>query len=212
VTSRSPSALPLLVAVALAGAVVAACGSSKTPAAPSDPNPPAPCAAAPDCPAVACQVASCSGGACAYADAALATTCDDGLGGKFCDGQGSCVECNSDAECLQSADVCTESVTCIAHTCNPRFYPGGEPPGGLTQTPGDCVTLFCDAGLGLVLNFTPGDVVTTTSNPCTHVECYVASRTPPDPLVAATVEQRYPEGTPCPGGVCDPTGVCSTIP
>jgi hypothetical protein len=206
IARRSP--LPLLVSVALAGALVAACGGSKEPAAPPNPSPPTPCQSVTECPAVACQIASCTGGACAYADAALATTCDDGQGGKLCDGNGSCVECNTDADCQASANVCTTSTACVAHTCNAAFSTGLAPPD--KQTPNDCLKILCDpsAPNGLVLNFAPEDVVTTTGNPCTELTCDHA----PDPVVAVTALLIHLDD-PCTGaggpGFCNPEGACT---
>jgi hypothetical protein len=36
--------------------------------------------------------------------------------------------------------------------------------------------------------------------------------TPPDPLVAATVELPYPEEAPARGDSATPTGVCASVP
>lgn len=199
-----PRTLSLLLAVAVAGGLVAACGSSTKPAAPVDPDPPPPCQQPTDCPAVACQVASCGGGACAYENLPADTACDDGQGGRFCDGAGACLECRTVSDC-PSTDVCLERAECTAGRCG-FFYTAGPAPSSVVQSPNDCLSYECAADRGLVLNFAPWDVVTTTANSCVHVQCYVAGT---DPLVAATVEQPQPEGSSCPGGTCSAAAVCT---
>lgn len=200
--------LPALVALALAGAIVAACGGPASPT-PAPTGPAAPCTTPSDCPdpGTTCQTATCVDGRCGTIDAAVDTTCAD-AGGAVCDGAGSCVACNFDAECAGTTNVCA-SVTCAGHACATRLLTGPAP---VPDTPGDCQTLACQDG-AVVVDYTPADVVTTTPNPCVGIACTIYSGGPPtsDPLVVGTIDVTY-IGLPCDAtgtpGTCDASGAC----
>lgn len=66
-----------------------------------------------DVPSTACQLSSCVGGTPMSTPAAQGTPCSVG-NGKSCDGEGNCVECNTDADCGQTGIFCdTKSNTCF---------------------------------------------------------------------------------------------------
>ncbi len=67
-----------------------------------------------DVPATACQMTSCVGGNVMSMPSAQGTACSVG-NGKSCDGEGNCVECNTDADCGPSGLFCdTISNTCFS--------------------------------------------------------------------------------------------------
>ncbi|MDI3287705.1 hypothetical protein [Polyangium sp. 15x6] len=65
-----------------------------------------------DVPSTQCQLSSCVGGTPMSMPAAQGTPCSLG-GGKSCDGEGNCVECNTDADCGPSGLFCDP----ISNTC-----------------------------------------------------------------------------------------------
>ncbi|HHH31474.1 MAG TPA: hypothetical protein ENK57_24435, partial [Polyangiaceae bacterium] len=62
----------------------------------------------------------------------------------FCDGNGSCVQCNNDGQCTSDDGVCEEDL-CLSNSCTIVFDPVTDP--GPSNVPGDCVTIYCD-GMG----------------------------------------------------------------
>ena len=66
----------------------------------------------------------CTAGVPSHSDKTLDTVCTEG-GGKFCDGGGNCVECNSGSQCTSL--VCdTTSHTCSAPSCTDNVQNGTE--------------------------------------------------------------------------------------
>ena len=78
------------------------------------------CNATADCsaPATLCLTTACSAGLYGDASAAIGTACTD-LGGTVCDGNGTCVGCNTTADC-------TSGLGHVANKCRPsRLHPTG---------------------------------------------------------------------------------------
>jgi len=80
-----------------------------------------------DCPPTgsACRVAVCEGSACATANAATSTICND-AGGTICDGAGTCVACNVHQDCAGfPQNVCADH-ECVPATCTDGMLNGSE--------------------------------------------------------------------------------------
>jgi hypothetical protein len=112
------------------------------------------CVAAADCPAQStkCITNTCTGNACGTMKAASGTACTDN-NGKVCDGNGTCVECNTTADCTGS-NICTSN-QCVPATCTDHVKDGNETDvdcGGACpgcadakacMVAGDCLSGFC---------------------------------------------------------------------
>jgi hypothetical protein len=131
---------------------------------------------------------------------ALNSACSQN-GGSWCDGAGSCVECNDATQCSQSDDTC-EADQCSSNVCVVVFDPPGAPAPLSEQTPGDCQTLVCD-GAG---NVQPTPVVNDLDLPVDGFDCtddVCTTGVPSNP--ASPIE------TPCTengGVVCNGQSVC----
>lgn len=111
-----------------------------------------------DVPFYDCYMTTCSGGSEVKMPAAQGTACNTG-GGNSCDGNGECVECNTDADCGPSGIFC-DPVSNRCHSCSDGLANGDESDrdcGGVkcpkcTQgqgcnNAGDCTTTFCADGI-----------------------------------------------------------------
>ena len=71
-----------------------------------------------DVPFYDCYITTCSGGSEVKNPAPQGTTCNTG-GGNSCDGQGNCIECNTDADCAPMGEICdAKSHLCFSCTNN----------------------------------------------------------------------------------------------
>ncbi len=85
-----------------------------------------------DCTADVCDSAD---GSCSNPGETDGTVCDlDSVDDGFCDGAGTCVECNVDTDCTDDLNECTSAPLCTANVC-------------VAQTPLPDTTL-CDSGSG----------------------------------------------------------------
>ncbi|MBW2457790.1 MAG: hypothetical protein JRI68_25015 [Deltaproteobacteria bacterium] len=110
-----------------------------------------------DCPGddTQCGRPACINGVCDMDIEITGTACTDD-GGQFCDGAGSCVECNNFDDC--GGDPCQDN-QCVAATCNDNILDGDETGldcGGSCGAcenglgciiPSDCLSWFCDNGI-----------------------------------------------------------------
>lgn len=120
------------------------------------------------------------------------------MGSMFCDGNGSCVECNLASQCPVTGDGLCESDQCVTKMCTLVFDPPGTPAPSSEQTAGDCQTEVCNGtgNLGApVAN--PGDPFNDGID-CTADTC---NGTMPE-------NDPKPAGTMCVGGVCDGMTSC----
>ena len=136
----------------------------------------------------------CSSGVPQHPARALNTACGTGF---FCDGAGSCVECNNEAQC--GTDTFCANYTCNgSNTCEVAFTANGTDLPMGSQTAGDCHVLECD-GAGNVLDSVNNADVNVDGNPCTQDICSAGTPSNPD----------EPIDTACGGGdVCNGAGAC----
>lgn len=119
--------------------------------------------------------------------------------GSFCDGNGSCVECNQASQCSGAPD-CQIDICSMQNTCQFENEPLSTPAPSSYQTSGDCKLVVCD-GNGAVSG-TPQNQnidLPVDGNDCTEDKC--ANGVPSNPDEAA--------GTSCVGGVCNGMGICA---
>lgn len=117
------------------------------------------CVSASDCPSGnECQNPVCQAGVCNLAPASQGTTCNED-GGKLCDGDGNCVECNVHFDC--DTDFVCVGKMCIPEDCMDMLQDNEEtdvdcggpdcPACKVDQDcllPRDCETRFCDGDAG----------------------------------------------------------------
>lgn len=109
----------------------------------------------------------------------------------YCDGNGSCVQCNNDGQCTSDDGVCEED-KCLANSCMIVFDPVTDP--GPSNVLGDCLTLYCDGnGEENALPTVDDGDLPVDGNECTQDIC--TNGTPSNPPV--------PAGDPCSTGVCN---------
>jgi hypothetical protein len=142
-----------------------------------------------------CTDEQCASGVPTHPDLPINTVCSQG-GGKYCDGTGSCVECNAAGHC----DVAPECqvAACVSHQCQTDPVLAGTP--APAQTPYDCRLRVCD-GMGGVSTQNQDADVPYDANQCTGDVC--TAGVPSNP--------NSPAGTACTqmgGNACDGSGVC----
>jgi hypothetical protein len=88
--------------------------------------------------------------------------------GLMCDATGTCLGCNTGADCPGSDTEC-QTRTCVANTCGVAFAPAGT--ATAAQTAGDCKQNECNgAGLIVIANHdtdVPSDAFQCTADTCT---------------------------------------------
>ncbi|MBL4687713.1 MAG: hypothetical protein JKY37_24165 [Nannocystaceae bacterium] len=143
-----------------------------------------------------CTVDSCSRGTPDSTPAVVGFPCGaDGL----CDGDGSCVECNSPSDCtdLPIDDDC-RTRTCTAGVCGQDFVDQVTEVNATRQTLGNCQLIVCD-GAGDIESETDNSDVPFDGLECTQDLCTAGA--PSNPPAAS--------GEDCGGiGVCDGFGIC----
>jgi hypothetical protein len=144
-----------------------------------------------------CTGEVCNAGVPAHPAKPLDTPCSQG-GGSFCNGTGSCVQCNTPSECPGSDTECQQR-TCSAGACGVNDTAAGTPTSA--QTPGDCQKNVCDGAGNVTSVEDDTDVPADDGNPCTGEVCNAGVPAHP----------AQPAGTPCSQGggtVCDGAGSC----
>lgn len=114
----------------------------------------------------------------------------------FCNGGGTCVQCNNPGQCPQGDGIC-EVPVCAANVCSIDPQPAGTVAPMSEQTDGDCLTAVCDgAGAVSALPVVNDADVPVDAEECTQDVCTMGS--PSNPL--------EPAGTICSTGVCSGVG------
>ncbi|MEQ9318318.1 MAG: hypothetical protein RIF41_04130, partial [Polyangiaceae bacterium] len=146
----------------------------------------------------ACCAEVCNAGVPSHPNRPLDAVCSST--GIVCDGQGTCVACNSPSQCAQG-EIC-ETATCNANQCGLVDTPNMTTAPSSAQTSGDCTVVLCD-GMGGTTNGTDLGDVPYDANECTQDVC--TGTTPSNPPQAS--------GTPCQegSGICDGMGMCSLL-
>lgn len=90
-----------------------------------------------------CLATACVDGVCVRTPVVARFRCAD-HSGNVCDGEGHCVGCLQEADCVAPEPECG-SVVCTNRTCDFTFHPQDVPLP--VQTPADCHTAMCD-GMG----------------------------------------------------------------
>ncbi len=140
-----------------------------------------------------CQTGTCTAGVPAPMFFAKNTVCSSN-NGKFCDGTGTCVECNDNPQCGTDDDCNT--FTCDAHACNVAFTAADVAIGA--QTAKDCQVVVCD-GAGKTKSNADNLDLPNDSNDCTTDICTAGV---PDKIV-------LPVGTGCGNNsTCNLIGQC----
>ncbi len=109
----------------------------------------------------ACYTAQCSAmGACGETPAGSGTSCDF-AGGRVCDGDGNCVECNGPTDCT-ATNACYRP-TCTSERCGETFQTAGTScsfgGGSMCDGAGDCVSCLADDDCALTDICRDGDCV-----------------------------------------------------
>lgn len=140
-----------------------------------------------------CTLDVCFNGSPSYPPAQLDTSCP---GNMYCDGLGSCVQCNSGGQCPPASGQC-QFAQCLSHTCSIGNVLNGTPTA--TQVPGDCKTQVCN-GMGGTTTITQSNDLPNDNNECTGDACMGSM--PVFPPAAA--------GVPCNMStmLCDGAGNC----
>ena len=141
-----------------------------------------------------CVTNACVAGSVMATDEGAGTSCTGGV----CDGNGSCVACNTAADCPAPSGECA-TASCEAGVCKPGFKDLGTPLS--IQVTGDCKTSVCDGMGGTTFQNDDMDLP-DDGNDCT----------------ADTCDAGVPVNSPLPGNscgmpgaglVCDSQGHCS---
>jgi len=159
------------------------------------------CIAGTDCPGTdtTCQWRTCIAHVCGVAIAATGLACNDN-GGKVCDAQGQCAQCNTAADCGAKTDCATPVCTPTAGVgmCTTDYVAWGTKTS--KQKSGDCAEEWCDGAGGTLTE------VTSSDSPCDDNDCTQDSCTGNVPTITASNP-----GTPCKSGggkLCDGSGTC----
>jgi hypothetical protein len=145
-----------------------------------------------------CGTAQCSGNTPTISFQPGGTFCGSN-GGRVCDGAGTCVGCNVEADCVglpPSSDCRTRS--CTSHACKLDLVKSGTPTP--SQTQGDCRTAVCDGSGGTTFVADDSDLP-ALDNACVEHLCTIGIASTP-PLA---------QGTKCGAGgdmLCDGAGQC----
>ncbi|MFO0588746.1 MAG: lamin tail domain-containing protein [Polyangiaceae bacterium] len=139
----------------------------------------------------------CSAGAPDHPAKVADTACSQN-GGSFCDGTGSCVACNTAAQCPGSDTEC-QTRTCSAHACGFNFQPAGT--AVASQTAGDCQENQCNGSGAIVSVAKNTDVPADDGNQCTDDTCSAGAPVHPAKAVDTACSQSG-------GSFCDGAGSC----
>lgn len=164
-----------------------------------------------------CTTESCSTGTPVHPPKTINTACSS-LGGAYCDGSGTCVDCNTAAQCPDPnpTNFCVIAA-CSSHNCGSANELSGTPLPTGQQVEGDCKLLVCDSSGGTTTQDQDSDVPVDGLQ-CTNDKCEdgAPSNPPLDPFSSCTqggdscdgagncVEGCSLEPTP-PGGSCPST-------
>ncbi len=149
-----------------------------------------------------CTANSCNAGLPSNPPLAADTPCPTG----FCDGQGHCVTCVSNADCGVDS-ICLTHACDAAHSCRLGFVESGSPVG--VQVTGDCQVQQCD-GAGLPTSIPDNtDVPADDGNPCTQDVCTNGAPSHP-PVAAGTLVGTQVTGN-CSTMQCDGNGAVVTV-
>lgn len=141
-----------------------------------------------------CSTVSCDNGTAIYSSQGTTVRC--GVGDAFyCDGNGSCVECNAASQC--GTDTFCRSYTCHSNTCGFSNTEAGEV--APSQSPGDCKENQCD-GSGNIVSVNQNADVPVDGNECTLDQCNSGTASNP----VANSGDSCTQG----GAVCDGAGLC----
>src|SRR5262249_19063831 len=146
----------------------------------------------------ACTAETCTSGVPGHPALPLDTPCTQN-GGAFCDGSGSCVQCNDVSQCT-AGNACQTRLCTVAGACG--FAPVAKGPWVGNPTHNDCKSDQCDGNGGIPADAPDDtDVPVDDGNQCTLDNCKAGA--PDHPPV--------PAGTPCSqmsGSACDGNGAC----
>ena len=120
---------------------------------------------------IACTDDLCTAGVPSNPDTAMGASCT--MGGRYCDGAGSCLECLTDEQC--GTTTFCHTYTCNSGTCEESFRGAGATvPTG--QTTGDCRSLACN-GSGGVVSAQLNTDLPNDANACTNDTCVAGTPT-----------------------------------
>lgn len=137
----------------------------------------------------------CTAGVPSNPPVAADTACGAG-GALYCDGNGKCVGCTTDAQCGATTDC--QAPSCDAGACAPNFVAPGTPI--LMQADGDCMTVQCDGIGGTKILEDKTDIV-DDGKACTEDVCTGGMATHPNSASGKACAEN--------GGTrCDGAGKC----
>ncbi len=150
-----------------------------------------------------CTLDLCSAGTPTNPPLALDVPCTQGVGGRFCNGNGACVDCNDVTQCSGADGICDQNA-CNANTCEIEFLAATvNAPMACQSAMPDCQVVKCD-GLGSCGASVPDDAdVVDDGIQCTADSCSGGAEVHD----SATVE-----GTNCTqnGSFCDGMETCQS--
>ncbi|MCB9628598.1 MAG: hypothetical protein H6725_14580 [Sandaracinaceae bacterium] len=117
-------------------------------------------------------------------------------GGTYCNGAGSCVQCNAASQC--GTNTFCAQFACNAGTCQQNNTGAGVSLPAASQSPGDCQVLECN-GLGAVRSVALNTDVPSDGNTCTQDLCTAGVPSNPNRPVDFVCR---------PGDYCDGNGNC----
>ena len=156
-----------------------------------------------------CTQNECNNGAQVFPDEDLDTPCDDGMGGAFCDANGTCVECNNDGQCDGGPPDCQVDACDAGNVCVFEDTPMGDPAPDGQQTDFDCQLVVCD-GMGAVdpVSVDQDTDLPFDDNQCTDDICSMGVPSNPEKAAETTCDEG---GVVCNGDPSDPDCVeCAT--
>lgn len=148
-----------------------------------------------------CTADTCEDGAPIHPPLRLGFPCGDGF---FCDGAGSCNECNAAEDCdeLPPRGECSARA-CLAGACMQSFVPADTPVESALQTDGDCRLVVCDGAGGLVSQPDDADVP-VDGIACTQDVCEAGEPSNPPSALGSACD----DGLQCTNDACDGAGAC----
>ncbi|MBW2453310.1 MAG: hypothetical protein JRI68_02315 [Deltaproteobacteria bacterium] len=141
-----------------------------------------------------CTIDTCVSGNPVHPARALNYSCNDN-GGTYCDGNGTCVECNDVSQCPAAPDC--QYRLCQSNSCGTGNDSSSTPAPMSYQTAGDCKTVVCNGSGGVNGTVPENADLPDDNNECTSNLC--TNGTPTFPPVS--------DGTLCPSDAMFCTGV-----